>query len=92
MILPQPAGFPDSSSPSPLLAALHRLLRAHRADFRHERTFRRMQALLFGHLFSFARRKVTQALVSLGFVDHDWSAFYRLKPSHGRRYTYPSPP
>lgn len=37
-----------------------------------------MQALLFGHLFSFARRTVMQALVSLGLVDHDWSAFYRL--------------
>jgi hypothetical protein len=45
-ILPQPAGFPDSSSTSPLLAALHRLLHAHRAAFRQERTFRRMQALL----------------------------------------------
>lgn len=31
-----------------------------------------------GHLFSFARRTVTQSLVALGLTDHDWSAFYRL--------------
>jgi hypothetical protein len=37
-----------------------------------------MQGLLLGHLFSFARRTVTQALVALGLTDHDWSAFYRL--------------
>jgi len=37
-----------------------------------------MRALLFGHLFSFARRTVTQALVALGMTEHDWSAFYRL--------------
>ncbi|CAN5628552.1 hypothetical protein BH24ACT20_BH24ACT20_00680 [soil metagenome] len=42
-----------------------------------------MQALVFGYLFSFARRTVTQALVALGRVavgvtDSDWSGFYRL--------------
>ncbi len=61
-----------------LLEALRNLLRAHRPAFHQERTFRRMQALLFGHLFCFARRTVTQALVALGLTDSDWSAFYRL--------------
>jgi len=37
-----------------------------------------MQALILGHLFSFARRTVTQALVSLDLTECDWSAFYRL--------------
>ena len=37
-----------------------------------------MRALLFGCLFSFARRTVTQSVVSLGLTDHDWSGFYRL--------------
>ncbi len=37
-----------------------------------------MQALVFGLLFSFARRTVTQALVALGLTGHDWIAFYRL--------------
>lgn len=62
----------------PLLAALRCLLRAHRIAFHQERTFRRMQALIFGCLFSFARRTVIQALVALGLTEYDWSAFYRL--------------
>lgn len=37
-----------------------------------------MQTLLFGDLFSFARRTVTQALVTLGLIEHDWSGYYRL--------------
>lgn len=61
-----------------LLVVLSDLLRAHRSAFRQERSFRRMQALLFGQLFSFARRTVTQALVALGLTEHDWSAYYRL--------------
>lgn len=63
--------------PSPLLTTLRGLLRAHRPAFRQERTFHRVQALIFGHLFSFARRTVTQALVALGLTEGDWSAFYR---------------
>ncbi len=62
----------------PLLAALRRLLGVHRPAFHQERTFRRMQALLLGNLFCFARRTVTQALIALGLADHDWSAYYRL--------------
>jgi len=61
-----------------LLDALWELVEAHRPAFRQERAFRRMQALLFGHLFSFARHTVTQALFALGLTNHDWSAFYRL--------------
>ena len=61
-----------------LLDALRDLLKAHYPAFHQERTFRRMQALIFGCLFSFARRTVTQALVALGLTDHDWSSFYRL--------------
>lgn len=69
---------PISATATPLLGELRRLLMAHRSSFRQQRTFRRMQALIFGHLFCFARRTVTQALVALGLTDHDWSAFYRL--------------
>jgi DDE superfamily endonuclease len=71
------AAISRSKVPS-LLDALRELVEAHRSAFRQERTFRRMQALLFGQLFSFARRTVTQALVALGMSDRDWSAFYRL--------------
>lgn len=66
------------ASRSPLLAALWDVSRAHRAAFHQERSFRRMQALILGHLFSFARRTVTQALVALGLTEHDWTAYYRL--------------
>lgn len=66
------------SAASPLLDALRGLLSAHRPAFLQERTFLRAQALLFGHLFSFARRTVTQALAALGLTECDWSAFYRL--------------
>ncbi len=66
------------SSPPLLLRELFALLEAHRCAFSQERTFLRMQALLFGHLFCFARRTITQALVALGLTKSDWSAFYRL--------------
>ena len=68
----------DVPASTPLLEALRSLLIAHRRAFRQERTFRRMQALLFGYLFSFARRTITQALVALGLTDRDWSSFYRI--------------
>lgn len=61
-----------------LLGVLRDLLFGDRSAFRQERTFLRAQALLFGHLFAFARHTITQALVALGLTDHDWSAFYRL--------------
>ena len=63
---------------STLLTALWNLIQKHRAAFCQERSFHRMQALLFGQFFSFARRTITQALVALGLTDSDWSGFYRL--------------
>ncbi len=67
-----------NASATPLLDALRRLLDAHRPAFRQERTFLRAQALVLGHLFAFARRTITQALLALGLTENDWSAFYRL--------------
>lgn len=69
---------PPRTPCAPLLSVLSGLLGVPRPAFRQERTFRRCQALLRGHLFSFARRTVTQALVALGLTDSDWSGFYRL--------------
>jgi hypothetical protein len=74
---PESAPPPTATLP-PLLAALWGLLLAHRPAFRQERTFLRAQALVFGHLFAFARRTITQSLIALGLTDGDWSAFYRL--------------
>jgi DDE superfamily endonuclease len=79
--MPEPTSTSSASPtppPTPLLEALRHLLLSHRCAFRQERTFLRAQALLFGHLFAFARRTITQALVALGLTDSDWSAFYRL--------------
>jgi hypothetical protein len=64
--------------PRPLLAALSGLLSVHRSAFKQERPLQRAKALILGHLFSFARRTVTQSLVALGLTVHDWSSFYRL--------------
>lgn len=79
--MPEPTST-SSASPTPttpLLDALRQLLVSHRCAFRQERTFLRAQALVFAHLFSFARRTITQALSALGLTEHDdWSAFYRL--------------
>jgi hypothetical protein len=71
-------GAKPSIGKSPLLSSLRDLLLSHRPAFRQERPFRRMQALLLGQLFSFARRTVTQALIALGMTNHDWSSFFRL--------------
>jgi hypothetical protein len=77
----------NTTTSTPLLDALRALLLAHRGAFRQERTFLRAQALILGHLFCFARRTITQALLALGLTDHDWSAFYRLF-AHNRRIDY----
>jgi hypothetical protein len=66
------------ASRSDLLTALWDLIEAHRPAFRQERPFVRMQALILGYLFFFARRTITQALVALGATDSDWSSYYRL--------------
>ena len=61
-----------------LLAELWKLLSPARGLFRQERVFRRAVALLFGELFALGRHTVTQLLRTLGAVDQDWSAWYRL--------------
>jgi hypothetical protein len=62
----------------PLLRELWRLLWAHRAAVRQGRCFDRLRALVLGQLCAVARHTFTQALLALGLVDADPSAFYRL--------------
>ncbi|GIV97553.1 MAG: hypothetical protein KatS3mg057_2210 [Herpetosiphonaceae bacterium] len=62
----------------PLLARLLALVESHRPAFRQQRTFHRATALLVGMLGASARHTLTQALIALGLIDIDWSAFYRL--------------
>jgi hypothetical protein len=61
-----------------LLEELWRLLTRARQIFGQERVFRRAVALVLGELFSLGRHTVTQILRTLGAVDVDWSAWYRL--------------
>lgn len=68
----------EDSTFSPLLQHLFKLLDAHRAIFRQERTYLRALGLVLGEVFCFSRHTVTQNLLSLGLTDTDWSAWYRL--------------
>jgi len=61
-----------------LLAALQELLAGSRGAFHQERTYRRAQALFVAELLDLGRHTLTQLLRSLGLVDGDWSAWYRL--------------
>jgi hypothetical protein len=61
-----------------LLVELWKLLSPMQRLFRQERVYRRVVALLFGELFALGRHTVTQLLRTLGAVDQDWSAWYRL--------------
>lgn len=82
--MPETTSTSPLSPSTPLLHALWRLLEAHRPAFSQERIFLRAKALILGHLFCFARRTITQALLALGLTDHDWSAFYRIFGQEGR--------
>lgn len=82
--MPETTSTSPHSPTTPLLDTLWRLLEAHRPAFSRERIFLRAKALILGHLFCFARRTITQALLALGLTDHDWSAFYRLLGQEGR--------
>ncbi len=61
-----------------LLQELTRLLRAFRPYFRQERVFQRAVLLLVAEVLTLARHTVTQLLMTLGWVERDWAAWYRL--------------
>src|SRR5579875_2870572 len=76
-----PTPTPSTARPlPPLLVALWRLLAAHRSATRQQRVFDRLRAVVLGWLLTAARARHTlsQSLLSLGLVDTDPSAFYRL--------------
>lgn len=66
-----------------LLKHLFELIEKNRPVFKQLRSYDRAVALLLAEVFVFARHTVTQLLMSLGMVDQDYSAWYRLF-SHGR--------
>ena len=51
--------------------------------YQQKRVFNRVLALVMGELFAFGRHTITQLLLTLGLIDEDWSAWYRLF-SHAR--------
>ena len=61
-----------------LLMAMMGLLAASRQAFGQERVFNRILALVMAELFAFGRKTITQLLLTLGIVDEDWSAWYRI--------------
>lgn len=66
-----------------LLKHLFELIKSHRAIFVQERIYERVFALVLAEIMVFGRHTITQLIMSLGLVDQDWSAWYRLF-SHGR--------
>jgi hypothetical protein len=60
------------------LTHLFDLIQAHRPAFRQERPFVRAWGLVLAELFTFGRHTLTQDLLSLGLIQSDWSAWYRL--------------
>lgn len=61
-----------------LLTELLPLLEGARDCFGQERVFRRAVALSFAEFFTLGRHTITQLLRTLGAVEQDWTAAYRL--------------
>ena len=71
--------FPaHSAPPAPLVETLVKLLGSFRPAFSQDRVFERACSLVMGSVFTFSRKTMTQILTSLGEVDQDWTAAYRL--------------
>ena len=71
-----------------LLQELEQLLLALQPLFSQQRVFQRVVLLLVGEVLTLARHTVTQMLMTLGWVDRDWSAWYRL--FRKKRFPYPA--
>lgn len=63
---------------TPLLEEMEKLLRNVRRTFRQERVYRRMVSLVLGEIMTLGRHTLTQVLRTLGAIECDWTAFYRL--------------
>ena len=61
-----------------LLTALMQLMAASEHVFGQKRVFNRVLALVMAELFAFGRKTITQLLLTLGMVEEDWSAWYRI--------------
>lgn len=61
-----------------LLTQLMKLIDKCGQVYAQERVFNRILALVMAELFAFGRHTITQLLLTLGLIDEDWSAWYRL--------------
>jgi hypothetical protein len=61
-----------------LLTELLKLVAKCELVYSQKRVFSRALAMVMGELFTFGRHTITQLLLSLGLVEEDWSAWYRL--------------
>lgn len=61
-----------------LLTELMILMRKCESVYGQKRVFNRVLALVMAELFAFGRHTITQLLLTLGLLDEDWSAWYRL--------------
>lgn len=73
----------DAPEKPALLTELMSLLAKHELVYGQKRVFNRVLALVMAELFAFGRHTITQLLLTLGLVDEDWSAWYRIY-SEGR--------
>ena len=55
-----------------------KLLERHRHEFKQERTFRRMVVMIIGVIFSLGRHTISQMISSVGYMQQDWSSWYRM--------------
>ena len=68
----------ESTENPVLLTELLGLVGKCKQVYRQERVFYRALALVMAELFAFGRHTITQLLLTLGIIDEDWSAWYRL--------------
>ncbi|HEX6035103.1 MAG TPA: transposase [Anaerolineales bacterium] len=68
----------NNTSQRSLLGALQELVQAHRRAFKQDRPFWRAVGMVLGEVFNLGRHTVTQALLTLGMQEGDWSGWYRL--------------
>jgi hypothetical protein len=61
-----------------ILAELWRLLEGARTLHGQERVYLRSVAMVIAELLTLGRHTLTQLIRTLGAVNHDWSAWYRL--------------
>jgi hypothetical protein len=61
-----------------LITELMRLIGKCEEVYGQKRIFNRILGLVMGELFAFGRHTITQLLLTLGLIEEDWSAWYRL--------------